>query len=35
MVLNVKDDARVGQKTVSVCGHRYLLSDSIDNTLLR
>ena len=32
VVLNVKDDARVGQKTASASVHRYLASDSIDNT---
>ena len=31
LVLSVKDDARVGQKTASARGHRCLASDSIDN----
>ena len=35
VVLNVKDDARVGQKTASAHSHRYLVSDSINNTLLQ
>ena len=34
VVINVKDDAKVGQKMASDCGHRCLASDSIDNTLL-
>ena len=34
MVLNVKGDARVEQKTASAHSHRCLVSDSIDNTLL-
>ena len=35
VVLNVKDDVRTGQKTESASGHRYPVSDSIDNALLR
>ena len=35
MVLNVKDDASVGQKTASAHGHQYLVSDLIDNGLLQ
>ena len=35
LVLNVKDDARVGQKTALARGHRCLASDSIDNGLLQ
>ena len=35
VVMNVKDDARVGQKTASDRDHRCLASDSIDNVLLR
>ena len=35
IVMNVEDDARVGQKTASDRGHRCLASDSIDNALLR
>ena len=34
VVLNVKDNARVGQKTASASVHRYPASDSIDNALL-
>ena len=33
VVLSVKDDARVGQKTASAHGHRRLELNSIDNTL--
>ena len=35
VVLNVKDDVRVGQKTASASSHRYLALDSINNALLR
>ena len=35
VVLNVKDDVRTGQKMESASGHRYPVSDSIDNALLR
>ena len=35
VVLNVKDDVRIRQKMASASVHRYLASDSIDNTLLR
>ena len=35
VVLNVKDDARVGQKTASTRSHRCLASDLIENPLLR
>ena len=34
LVLSVKDDARVGQKTVLARSHRCLASDSINNSLL-
>ena len=34
VVLNVKDDTRVGQKTTSTRSHRCLVSDLIDNALL-
>ena len=33
VILNVKDDARVGQKTASARSHQYLASDSIDKAL--
>ena len=35
VVLNAKDDVRVGQKTASVSSHRYPVSNSIDSALLR
>ena len=35
LVVNVKDDARVGQKTASACGHRCPASDSSGNGLLQ
>ena len=34
VVLNVKDDARVRQKSASARGHRCLASDSIDYALV-
>ena len=35
VVLNVKDDARFGQKTVSAHDYQCLVSNSIDNALLQ
>ena len=35
VTLNVKDDARVRQKTVSAYGHQYLASDSSTMQLLQ